>query len=357
MITFDKLKILLPLSIVEVNTASTEWKQSGSLDTVTNLRVGSLKERKTRHRPHVLTHSVRPGLNYIAIDYIQQECTIVVTGKIINGTALLSRETILQALQSINASNLLRLNPATALREAHLLSADITTDNVMRHPVKEYTRTLSSYYVGSNYIKCRDYTPNLQLQHKSKTAKFQRSLTLYDKHSEAPTEGYHPNTLRTELRLTSFEMLRKYLKLLPGPIMLADALNSTANALQTVFKEIEKDILLPTLSTMTDTPTLPLTAREALFCSELDFDRKATFHHLKAVDFNLAPLQAELKGNKNAARILKPYKDILTRWQSFNSDSSHDAKLLRELMGKIKTPTIHNLVSKTITDYAEAIAA
>ncbi|MBD2717104.1 hypothetical protein KBK19_18820 [Microvirga sp. STR05] len=346
MIEYDMLKLQLPLHYVDVNTSSNEWKESGSMGAVCKLRVGSLKEKKARHYPHNSISAVRPGINYIEVDYTQRVVTIRITGKILpSSNKLINRETIWEAFEAVNNTGLIRIDLVEAYREALVLASDATQDHRMKYAPAHYTRCVSRYNTGRQYIEARSYAPNFQLQRTVKTARNARTLTAYDKHREAPQAGYHPNTLRLELRLTSFEMMRKYFGLGKGHILLSAALESSANPIAQVFDEVLKGIQLPVLHSIQAPDASPLTPREAAFSSQLTFDDKALFARLKELSFNLAPLQHELTGNKNAARKLKPYQELLTCWQAFTSDSSHDMELIRELMERIRNPNARNLLS------------
>ncbi len=365
MITQDKFKIKIPLEYIEVNQNHPKWNSSLTVDEtesgikLNTLTFGSQKETRNRYQPHVSKPSVYPGINYIKADYTNpnhQYLEIVATSKALNNPAqLISLNTIEELWDRINATGLIYGYAPQVLPQAQQLAGDINKDLIMEYDPDEYTQLIRRYYVGNRYVQARDYVPNIQLQRNVKGKEFSRTLTGYNKYREAKGEYFDPNTLRWELRLNSFEMLRKYLQLPPGPIMLLKALESTADPISTVIDEIMKDIPLNAALKSINTPELPMTpeTRAALFASELTFDHKAIFARLKEIEFNLAPLEAELKGNSHKGEKLKPYKEIRTRWEGFNSDSSHDVELLNELLGKIKSPAINTLINNTLHTYAQ----
>lgn len=355
MITLDKIKIVVPARLIDVDKDHPGWSTSFTPNPdpdadeknkylPTHLTHGSQKETRSRHRPNVSrVNTVHRGINYMGVNYAhpkEPQLELVITGKILDNPArLISLDTVEEACAKINAMGMIHGFAPGVLREAQLLSADITRDCTMNHCPDEYTALISKYYTGKDFVQARNYAPNIQLQHKSKTREYTRTLTGYNKYRETNGEYSHPNTLRWELRLNSFPMLRKYLKLPPGSIKLLEALDSPANPIAFVFDEIMKGIQLsPAMNSMkSPQASLPVDVRALLFATqELKFDEKAYFARLKEVSFNLAPLEAELKGNKNAARKLKPYKKIYTRWQGYSGDTCHEATLLTEMLNKIK---------------------
>jgi hypothetical protein len=138
--------------------------------------------------------------------------------------------------------------------------------------------------------------------------------------------------------------------------MLIEALESTADPISDVFDEIMRGIQLSTaIKNMNINDNIMQdAARATSFASTLKFDEKAIFARLKELAFNLDPLRAELKGDKNLARKLTPYLEIYTKWQIFEGESGHDVDLLNELLDKIQSPKLHNIINESICKYAKA---
>lgn len=361
MLTLDKIKVILPLDTVVLNTTHSDWRttyapnEDGEI-TLQRLTYGSQKETKTRHRPHMGYTGKHKGINYIDVNIGTGQIELVITGKILNNPAqLISIRTIEDVWNKVNDTALLYIY-AIHVSPPQLLSADITADCVMSSSPSVYTNLISRYYVGKDFKEAKEYTPNIQLQHRAKTAKYSRTLTGYDKNLESEENTcFQPNTFRLELRLNSFNMLRKYLSLPKGDITLLDALQSKENVIYNVFQELLKDIRLSPAMQTAETPAANMTTetRATIFAAqELSFNERAIFARLKELSFSLTPLEAELRGEKNAARKLQPYREVFTRWQGFTADSCNDIMLLRELINKLKTPTIQNTISQTISEYA-----
>ena len=367
MILSDKIKASIPLDLIEVDTEHPLWNLSQTLDKgsgemISRLTYGTEKETRTKCLPHVSkSNTVHTGINYIKVDYAHPygpQVVIVVTGKVLDNPAqLISHESIREVWDKINATGLLYGYAPEVLPRAQWLGGDLTRDIITEFDPAEYVDLVNRYYVGKKFVRARDYSPNIQLQHSAKSKEFSRTLTLYNKNLESKSELFATNTLRSELRANSFEMLRKYLKQPPGPVMLMKALESTADPINAVFDEVMKDIKLSNaIKNMNKTDTIiPHESRVALFAAkELSFDDKAIFARLKELAFNVDPLRAELKGDKNSGRKLAPYLEIYTKWQAFTAESSHDVALLSELLDKIKNPQLHKRINQTISDYAQA---
>lgn len=367
MILFDKIKAITPLGAIEINTEHPAWmfsqtEDKGKEEMIPRLTYGSEKETRTRHMPHVSKSSTaHTGINHISVDYANPDCPqvmIVVTGKILDDpTQLISRESISDVWDKINATGLLYGFAPEVLPQTQLLGGDITRDIITEYDPAEYTGLINRYYVGKKFVQARDYSPNIQLQHTAKSKEYGRTLTLYGKNAESKSPAFADNTLRSELRVMSFTMLRKYLEQPPGPVMLMEALESSADPISTVIGELIKDIkLISVINNMNKPDTLiPVEDRAALFAAkELSFDDKAIFARLKELAFNVNPLRAELKGDKNSSRKLAPYLEIYTKWQAFTAESSHDVALLSELLDKLKNPHLHKRISQTISEYAQA---
>lgn len=362
------MKIIVPLDSIEVDTKHPQWNTTFTADMSTGERVqrltyGSQTETRTRHQPHtVKTQTAYRGINYMGVNFSHPngpQVEIVTSGKVLENPAdLINIDSVSELWGNINATGLLYGYAPQVLPQTQLCAADITRDIITEFNPDEYTDLIRRYYTGKDFVQARDYAPNIQLQRNVKGKDRQRTLTGYNKYREANGEYFNPNTLRWELRINSFEMLRKYLQQPPGPIMLMPALASPANPISAVFDEVLKGIqLTPAMKSMNtipiDTP-MPTETRAALFAAqELTFDEKAYFARLRELSFNLAPLEAELKGDKNAARKMKPYREVFTRWQGFTANTGHDITLLTEMVDKIRTPQLNHSINHMLNQYAQ----
>lgn len=272
---------------------------------------------------------------------IAQTVKITVTSKLLaDPRQMLTLGNFHQVWDAINATNLLTIDGKAAQAAAGLLSGDTTVDIQMLAFVASYVRVVARYYTGNTYRPI-PYGPNMLWQSVAGGKRNKRSLTFYDKSQESKdAHNFGPNTLRLELRLTSLEMLRKYLglenkKFIPLEAALAAQVNPVATAFQEILDGIQLELVV---AASTATPANATGANRAtMFLSEIDIRHEGTFLILQRAGFNLDTIRARLKGDKNASRLLAPFRKMLTDWTAFAPDSCQDVTLLRELIDKVKS--------------------
>ena len=305
-------------------------------------RYAASSVKKTSRHPQPPALTKYAGVVDIEIDMRAKTVKIKVTSKLLEAPGqMLSKETFNHVWAAINATGLLRIDLdriKDVQASAGLLCADVTVDLQMLALVASYVRILARYYTGKQYRPI-PYGPNMLWQSVAACKRSKRSLTLYDKSREAQGDGFAPNTLRVELRLTSLQTLRKYLGIPAGEknfLSLESALNSTANAVGMAFQEILGGMQADVARAIAvDAAPDADVDHGTLFLSGMDVRQEGIFLVLQRAGFDLDAIRARLRGDKNASRRLTAYKQVLTAWLAKESNGCQDLTLLRELADKI----------------------
>lgn len=190
------------------------------------------------------------GLNEIIIDPTDNYVIVEISGKILLSDyfRLLSESTIIQALNNINKTGIVLLDPKL-LKVATVLSTDITRDLKVSRDLSDYVRDLSIYSALSNY-RLKSYKSGIEVYSEARSNK--ERIILYSKFDELKS-GKEVNKelqkylsvesfkdiLRIEANLGTFKLIRKYFNILkPGPIPLQTILKSDANPLLKYFNNM-----------------------------------------------------------------------------------------------------------------------
>lgn len=237
MLQFDRLKLATSSHYI------TNVNPSHFLETP--MKQGDYYYKYHQDCPFSLTIINKPRKSELVIDF---------TGKVLKDAypSLISRKTIRQCFDNINAMNICDLDIDAILDNSEVCLCDVTQDFVCNHPMAEIKRHIKASI--RNYDKwlvknCRNN--GLEIYNSVTTPRRFKRFIIYDKSKEmirAENKGFlacvdDPSTLlhqfdgkvRLELNLRSMEQVRNYLHV-PNNRLQA-VLNATANPILAIYDE------------------------------------------------------------------------------------------------------------------------
>ena len=302
MIRLDKIKIKFPISCI--NSINFE-RQRYTQTTPYRLSICSVTDRR------------------------EEAITIEFTGKILlqNYFRLISRETIRECLENVNAHGVINMDPDTVINNSIVLLADFTKDvplssvptissiqtlkSVATLSVNNHHRYIVSDYRGQNGMMIKNAVAS------NRSAK---RIIIYDKFYEMNKREnraflssignreqmleYFNGKIRFETNATSFKRLRTLLNLgdTKEPVSLFTLLNADANPLQNAMLEMFHPI------THTEQP---ITTRNQ--------DRLAL---LKLLQWDLRAVEENIREHARSSitRAMQPYRDLYAQHFHLNRD-------------------------------------
>lgn len=295
MLKFDKIKIVSDISNIEIYDEDVFEKI---------LKNGVLVELRYRmENPYYL---------YVEVDYLENELVIEFTGKILGKKypMLISEETIMSCFAEIN-TNLGFSIKSDLMMEAEVVKCDVTSDIVWEDipNLTHYVRNNLTNY--QKYICRRMKNGNFVVEKNVSTSQYKKRMVIYDKGTEMVLsgnrgflnfyfDGENPfaGKCRFELNLNSKKQVRSSLNILD--CTLRAVLTSTQNPIL--------DFLCEVLS------------KDEVKMDVSDWKSYQMWLVLKDCDYDLQKVEAKMrqyyaKGN-NFAKIMKPYREILSSSQS-----------------------------------------
>lgn len=297
MITFDRMKL----------ATSSEY--------ITNLTHHFLAILTNRNDYYYKYQQDYPFFLSIIENPKTMELVIEFTGKILkdNYPQLISRETIHQCLENINAMEICTLDIDAILNDAKVCLCDVTTDINCNYPMDEVKKHIKSSIINYDKWLVRKCQNNgLEIYNSVTTPRRFKRLIIYDKYKElqrAENRGFleslsTPNELlnqfkckvRIELNLRSMEQIRKYLHIDNNDLQVV--LNSNSNPIIEIWDEAIAE------STIANTEIYNRIEKMALL-EQCNFD-------LQAVEMKL---RANSPKNTSIRRKMMPYIQLLQSLQ------------------------------------------
>lgn len=295
MLKFDKIKIVSDISNIEIYDEDVFEKI---------LKNGVLAELRYRiENPYYL---------YVEVDYLENELVIEFTSKILGKKypMLISEETIMSCFAEIN-SNLGFSIKSDLMMESEVVKCDITSDIVWEGipNLTHYVRNNLTNY--QKYICRRMKNGNFVVEKNVSTSQYKKRMVIYDKGTEMALssnrgflncyfDGENPfvGKCRFELNLNSKKQVRSSLNI--SDCSLRAVLTSTQNPILDFLSEVLSD--------------------EETKVDVSDWKSYQMWLVLKDCDYDLQKVEAKMrqyyaKGN-NFAKIMKPYREILSSSQS-----------------------------------------
>lgn len=309
MLTFDRLKIVSPLSNIEIVNDDKFEK------VMVNGSVVLLKYYQTS-----------PFLLDVKIDYQEQELVIEFTGKVLGKDypKLISITTISQCFENINSLGFCKIN-IEGMMDADVVKCDVTND-ILVEDVSRLTKYIRNH-VG-NYQKnmCRIMNNgNLSIEKNVTSKKLKKRITIYDKEREMGLagnkeyvegnglEGKFKGLCRFEMNLNTKEQIRQSLQI-PNT-KLRSVLSSKAHPIRDYMDDIMN---------CSDEPI-----------EMKDKKRYLTMLVLKDCNFDLEKVEAKMrslhpKRGLNIRKIMEPYRTMM---ESLGEENEPD--MWREILDQL----------------------
>ena len=303
MIRLDKIKIKFPISCINsINFEGQRYTQT----TPYRLSICRVADHRSR----------------------QEAITLEFTGKILlqNYPRLISRETIRECLENVNAHGVVNIDPDAVINNSIVLLADFTKDvpvssmptieniqtlkRVANLSVNNHHRYIASDYRGQNGMMIKNAVAS------NRSAK---RIIIYDKFYEMNKREnraflssidrdqmleYFNGKIRFEANATSFKRLRTLLNLddTKEPVSLLTLLNADANPLQNAMREIFHPIT---------SAEQPITTRNQ--------DRLGLLKHLQ---WDLRAVEENIREHARSSitRAMQPYRDLYAQHFHLNRD-------------------------------------
>lgn len=289
MITLDKIKIVTEtehMTILDMSRFKKIEKQG---------KICSFKF--SQRKPFLLT---------IEKDYVSGKVSIEFTGKILGSDypKLISKYTIRQCFENINAMGFCSLNIDEIMSSAEVVKADVTKD-VRGINTEQLTSYIQSHIVNYNMYVCRVlHNRNLIVEKNVVSNRCKKRITIYNKEKEmqksdnvkfANSNGItnqFDGVCRFELNLNTKEQVRQALCIPDNK--LSSVLESQANPIY--------DFLCDVVA-----PPQPI--------STTKWKSYTTLLVLKDCDYNLQQVEARIRGayprGTSIKNVMKPYRAMM----------------------------------------------
>ena len=240
MITFDRLKLICPLDVVE-NINERVFQ--------TIVRDGQLTSYKYQQNT--------PFYLLIRKDFIHNESVIEFTGKILldRYPELINLNNIRYCIEQINRLGICKINTDKLLQTAIVAKCDITKDitsTQIKDIISQTKQNLSNY----DKWEVEKYLNGICIRNKVTTDRYKKRVCIYNKERELSAQSNsiflnavkNPSTLldyfkgkvRFELNIGTMAQVKRLLMI--GDNSLIEVLNSTANPILSVIDEaLKKD--------------------------------------------------------------------------------------------------------------------
>ena len=213
MITFDRLKLICSLDVVE---------NINERDFQTIVMDGDITSYKYQQdQPFYLS---------IRKDFIHSECVIEFTGKILSERypELINRDNIRYCIEQIKALGICEIDTERLLQTAKVAKCDVTKD-VASTEIKEIISQTKQNLTDR-------YKKRIVIYDKGKELKQQtNSSFLQSLHQTQRLLDYFQNKVRFELNIGTMVQVKRLLKI--GDNSLIEVLNSTANPILSIIDE------------------------------------------------------------------------------------------------------------------------
>ena len=238
MITFDRLKLICSLDVVE---------NINERDFQTIVMDGDITSYKYQQdQPFYLS---------IRKDFIHSECVIEFTGKILSDRypELINRDNIRYCIEQIKALGICEIDTERLLQTAKVAKCDVTKD-VASTEIKEIISQTKQNLTNYDKWEVEKYPNGICLRNKVTTDRYKKRIVIYDKGKELKQQtnssflqslhqtqrllDYFQDKVRFELNIGTMVQVKRLLKI--GDNSLIEVLNSTANPLLSVIDEALK---------------------------------------------------------------------------------------------------------------------
>lgn len=235
MITFDRLKLICSLDVVE---------NINERDFQTIVMDGDITSYKYQQdQPFYLS---------IRKDFIHSECVIEFTGKILSERypELINRDNIRYCIEQIKALGICEIDTERLLQTAKVAKCDVTKD-VASTEIKEIISQTKQNLTNYDKWEVEKYPNGICLRNKVTTDRYKKRIVIYDKGKELKQQtnssflqslhqtqrllDYFQNKVRFELNIGTMVQVKRLLKI--GDNSLIEVLNSTANPILSIIDE------------------------------------------------------------------------------------------------------------------------
>ena len=235
MITFDRLKLICSLDVVE---------NINERDFQTIVMDGDITSYKYQQdQPFYLS---------IRKDFIHSECVIEFTGKILSERypELINRDNIRYCIEQIKALGICEIDTERLLQTAKVAKCDVTKD-VASTEIKEIISQTKQNLTNYDKWEVEKYPNGICIRNKVTTDRYKKRIVIYDKGKELKQQtnssflqslhqtqrllDYFQNKVRFELNIGTMVQVKRLLKI--GDNSLIEVLNSTANPILSIIDE------------------------------------------------------------------------------------------------------------------------
>ncbi len=238
MITFDRLKLICSLDVVE---------NINERDFQTIVMDGDITSYKYQQDT--------PFYLLIRKDYLHGESVIEFTGKILldRYPELINRDNIRDCIEQLNALGICEIDTERLLQTAKVAKCDVTKD-VTSTEIKEIISQTKQNLTNYDKWEVEKYPNGICLRNKVTTDRYKKRVCIYDKGKELKQQtnssfllslhqsqrllDYFQDKVRFELNIGTMVQVKRLLKI--GDNSLIDVLNSAANPLLSVIDEALK---------------------------------------------------------------------------------------------------------------------
>lgn len=253
MLKFDKIKLVT--SILNVTSIDKRYFK----ETFRNGEIISL--RYDNKNPFNLE---------ITLDEIRKELVLEFTSKILKEDfiQLLSKDTIIKALNNINALGMINLDVDKLMKDSKVLKCDVTYDVKTNFDKGIYKVLLNSVPNYNNKWHLSKYRTGLVINKNVKSSRCKERLTIYDKtcelyrksvflnlfdsHTQNDLLDYFEDITRFEMNLFSIASIKSKLKIKDSQLL--NVLDSTANPINDLLKRVFSVFVPCGSSTKQNTP-------------------------------------------------------------------------------------------------------
>ena len=238
MITFDKLKLICSLDVVE---------NINERDFQTIVMDGDITSYKYQQD--------QPFNLLIRKDFLHNESVIEFTGKILldRYPELINRDNIRYCIEQINALGICRIDIDRLLLTANVAKCDVTRD-ITSTEIKEIITQTKQNLTNYDKWEVEKYPNGICLRNKVTTDRYKKRIVIYEKGKELKQQtnssfllslqqserllGYFQDKVRFELNIGTMAQVKRLLKIDDNSLI--EVLNSTANPILSVIDEALK---------------------------------------------------------------------------------------------------------------------
>ena len=235
MITFDKLKLICSLDVVE---------NINERDFQTIVMDGDITSYKYQQN--------QPFNLLIRKDFLHNESVIEFTGKILldRYPELINRDNIRYCIEQINALSICRIDIDRLLLTANVVKCDVTRD-ITSTEIKEIITQTKQNLTNYDKWEVEKYPNGICLRNKVTTDRYKKRIVIYEKGKELKQQtnssflqslyqsqrllDYFQDKVRFELNIGTMVQVKRLLKIDDNSLI--EVLNSTANPILSIIDE------------------------------------------------------------------------------------------------------------------------